>query len=107
MKTRIALALAASALLGARMLPAYAQREDFHVVVNAVRENAISAGMTQGEVLAALGPPAMRAAYGPDRGPSWAYPIDGVIPGTRAFYVNFGPDRRVVSAQEYSSPAGG
>jgi outer membrane protein assembly factor BamE (lipoprotein component of BamABCDE complex) len=107
MKIRLAFPLIATALLGVAIPPAYAHHDDFHIVVDAVRENAITIGMTQDEVLAKLGPPAMRARYGAGRGPIWSYPVSGAIPGTRAFYVEFDPENRVASTQESSSPAGG
>jgi len=70
-------------------------------------ERQILVGMSEAEVLAILGPPSLRARYGTGRGPTWAYSVSGAIPGTRAFYVDFDPDNRVVSAHEYSTPAGG
>ena len=84
MKIRLVFPLVASALLATSILPAHA-RDDFHLVVNAARENAITAGMTQGEVLARLGQPERRARYGQGKGPSWSYPVEGASPAPDGF----------------------
>jgi outer membrane protein assembly factor BamE (lipoprotein component of BamABCDE complex) len=103
MRTRL-LVVPLLALLGASIAPAHALR---YAVAAKAGQDTVSVGMTSSEVLALLGPPSTSARFGSGRGPTWSYPVNGATPGTRAFYVEFGPDNRVISAQEYSTPAGG
>jgi outer membrane protein assembly factor BamE (lipoprotein component of BamABCDE complex) len=97
----------AACALAAATLPSAQANDAFRATLSVADETSVSVGMSAADVLATLGPPSMRARYGTGRGPSWSYPVSGAVPGTRAFYVEFGPDNRVISAQEYSIPAGG
>lgn len=103
-KIHLVIPFIAAGFIAASIPQAHANRGG---VVNALDEHGIAPGMSATEVLAKLGSPSLRARYGSGGGPSWSYLVFGASPGTRAFYVDFGPDNRVVSKGEYSIPVGG
>lgn len=103
MKSALSNLIIVAGLIAASTTQAYT----YSGFVSDIGEHGISPGMSAMEVLARLGSPASQARHGSGGGPSWSYSVFGASPGTRFFYVDFGPDNRVTSKGEYSIPSGG
>ena len=68
--------------------------------IHAADEHRISVGMSQDEVLQALGRPATKQQFMNEPGPTWTYGVPDVISQHTLFDVDFGANGKVMSASE-------
>jgi outer membrane protein assembly factor BamE (lipoprotein component of BamABCDE complex) len=68
--------------------------------VNPVDEQRVSVGMTQADVLQALGKPAIKQRFANEPGPTWSYSLPGDLTHQTLFDVDFSANGRVLSIGE-------
>lgn len=87
-------------LLAALVLSSAVALADNGYTISTTRESAIVLGMSASEVQQQLGPPARAVRYRNAPGPTWTYKVTDPIFGRTDFYIEFGPDERVISKGE-------
>ncbi len=70
------------------------------ITVSTSEQNAIAIGMIASEVRQLLGRPASAVRYRNAPGPTWTYKVLAAPFGRTDFYIEFGPDERVISKGE-------
>jgi hypothetical protein len=86
--------------LAALVLSSSVAQADNGFTISTSKENAIALGMSASEVRQILGRPARAVHYRNSPGPTWTYTVIDPLFGKTDFYIDFGPDERVISKGE-------
>jgi hypothetical protein len=86
--------------LAALVLSSSVAQADNGFTISTSKENAIALGMSASEVRQLLGRPARAVRYRNSPGPTWTYRVTDPLFGKTDFYIDFGPDERVISKGE-------